>query len=99
MFGGEALEPPRLVDVAGAHPGSPRMINMYGITETTVHASFREIVAGDVGSAVSPIGAPLAGSGVLRAGRLVAAGAARVWSVSCMWPVRGWRVAMWAGRG
>ena len=36
------------------------MINMYGITETTVHASFREIGAGDVGSAVSPIGVPLA---------------------------------------
>ena len=33
---------------------------MYGITETTVHASFREIVAGDVDSAVSPIGVPLA---------------------------------------
>ena len=32
---------------------------MYGITETTVHASFREIVAGDVDSAVSPIGVPL----------------------------------------
>ena len=33
---------------------------MYGITETTVHASFREIVDGDVDSAVSPIGVPLA---------------------------------------
>ena len=42
------------------HPDSPRLINMYGITETTVHASFREIVAGDVDSAVSPIGVPLA---------------------------------------
>ena len=36
------------------------MINMYGITETTVHASFREIVAGDVDSTCSPIGVPLA---------------------------------------
>ena len=33
---------------------------MYGITETTVHASVREIVAADVDSAVSPIGVPLA---------------------------------------
>ena len=33
---------------------------MYGITETTVHASFREIVDGDVESATSPIGVPLA---------------------------------------
>ena len=38
----------------------PRLINMYGITETTVHASLREIVGGDVGSAGSPIGVPLA---------------------------------------
>jgi non-ribosomal peptide synthase protein (TIGR01720 family) len=32
---------------------------MYGITETTVHASFREILDGDVDSIVSPIGVPL----------------------------------------
>ncbi|WP_076107386.1 condensation domain-containing protein [Mycobacterium colombiense] len=36
------------------------MINMYGITETTVHASFREIIDGDIDSNVSPIGVPLA---------------------------------------
>ena len=36
------------------------MTNMYGITETTVHASFREIVDGDVDSYASPIGVPLA---------------------------------------
>ena len=33
---------------------------MYGITETTVHASLREIVDGDVDSGASPIGVPLA---------------------------------------
>ncbi|MDH6193927.1 amino acid adenylation domain-containing protein/non-ribosomal peptide synthase protein (TIGR01720 family) [Mycobacterium frederiksbergense] len=60
VFGGEALEPQRLKPWLDAHPGSPRLINMYGITETTVHASFREIVAGDVEGTVSPIGVPLA---------------------------------------
>jgi non-ribosomal peptide synthase protein (TIGR01720 family) len=60
VFGGEALEPQRLRTWLDDHPGLPRLINMYGITETTVHASFREIVAGDVGSSVSPIGVPLA---------------------------------------
>jgi glycopeptidolipid biosynthesis protein len=60
VFGGEALEPQRLGAWLDNHPGSPRLINMYGITETTVHASFREIVAGDVDSNVSPIGVPLA---------------------------------------
>ena len=60
VFGGEALQPRRLGTWLDDHPGSPRLINMYGITETTVHASFREIVAGDVESTVSPIGVPLA---------------------------------------
>ncbi|WKG06382.1 non-ribosomal peptide synthetase [Mycolicibacterium sp. HK-90] len=60
VFGGEALEPSRLSAWVAEHPGLPRLINMYGITETTVHASFREITAADVGSAVSPIGVPLA---------------------------------------
>ncbi|ORA20731.1 non-ribosomal peptide synthetase [Mycobacterium arosiense] len=59
VFGGEALEPHRLATWLHHHPGLPRMINMYGITETTVHASFREIVDGDVDSNVSPIGVPL----------------------------------------
>ncbi len=60
VFGGEALEPQRLGTWLHNHPGLPRMINMYGITETTVHASFREIVNGDVDSNASPIGVPLA---------------------------------------
>ena len=48
------------MDVVGHHPGHRVLINMYGTTETTVHASFREIVAGEVDGAVSPIGVPLA---------------------------------------
>ena len=59
VFGGEALEPQRLGTWLDHHPGLPRLINMYGITETTVHASFREIVGGDVDSTASPIGVPL----------------------------------------
>ncbi|BBY45811.1 hypothetical protein MCEL_41060 [Mycolicibacterium celeriflavum] len=60
IFGGEALEPHRLAPWLRNHPGLPQLINMYGITETTVHASFREIVDDDADSAVSPIGLPLA---------------------------------------
>jgi amino acid adenylation domain-containing protein/non-ribosomal peptide synthase protein (TIGR01720 family) len=60
VFGGEALEPQRLSAWMHSHPGLPRMINMYGITETTVHASFREIIAEDADRAVSPIGVPRA---------------------------------------
>jgi amino acid adenylation domain-containing protein/non-ribosomal peptide synthase protein (TIGR01720 family) len=61
VFGGEALEPNRLRTWLANHPDeSTRLINMYGITETTVHASFREIEDADAANAVSPIGGPLA---------------------------------------
>ncbi|WP_256714764.1 non-ribosomal peptide synthase/polyketide synthase [Mycobacterium colombiense] len=59
VFGGEALEPERLGTWLRKHPGSTRLINMYGITETTVHASFREISVADIDRTVSPIGVPL----------------------------------------
>jgi len=60
VFGGEALEPQRLRTWLDNYPASPRLINMYGITETSVHASFRDIGADDADSAASPIGVPLA---------------------------------------
>uniref|UniRef100_UPI0037CAED6C AMP-binding protein n=1 Tax=Mycobacterium intracellulare TaxID=1767 RepID=UPI0037CAED6C len=59
VFGGEALEPQRLRSWLGSHPRLPRLVNMYGITETTVHASIREIVASDIERVDSPIGVPL----------------------------------------
>ncbi|MCV7360841.1 amino acid adenylation domain-containing protein, partial [Mycolicibacterium neworleansense] len=59
VFGGEALDPTRLAEWFQDHPVLPRLINMYGITETTVHASFREITETDAEVAVSPIGVPL----------------------------------------
>ncbi|OBA89888.1 hypothetical protein A5662_23635 [Mycobacteriaceae bacterium 1482268.1] len=60
VFAGEALEPQRLAPWFDRHPGLPRLINMYGTTETTVHASFREIVETDAGNTASPVGVPLA---------------------------------------
>ncbi|WP_227371265.1 AMP-binding protein, partial [Mycobacterium fragae] len=60
VFAGEALEPHRLRAWLGNHPGSPRLLNLHGITETTVHDSFREILEDDIDSAASPIGVPLA---------------------------------------
>ena len=60
VFAGEALEPRRLGTWLHNHPGSPRLLNLYGTTETTVHASFREVVDRDVDSAASPIGVALA---------------------------------------
>ncbi|MCM3186402.1 amino acid adenylation domain-containing protein [Priestia megaterium] len=44
IFGGEALELSRLDDWYSRHPeNSPTLINMYGITETTVHVSYLEL--------------------------------------------------------
>ncbi|MEV0687215.1 non-ribosomal peptide synthase/polyketide synthase [Nocardia sp. NPDC050378] len=59
IFGGEALEPQRLDAWFARHPDAPRLVNMYGITETTVHVSYREITP-DTGSA-SVIGGAIAG--------------------------------------
>jgi amino acid adenylation domain-containing protein len=58
VFGGEALEPASLrewVERRGAE--TPRLVNMYGITETTVHVTFRPLSREDVfGGSGSPIG-------------------------------------------
>ncbi|HEU0052543.1 MAG TPA: amino acid adenylation domain-containing protein, partial [Longimicrobium sp.] len=58
VFGGEALEPASLrewVERRGAE--TPRLVNMYGITETTVHVTYRPLGRDDVfGGSGSPIG-------------------------------------------
>ncbi len=59
IFGGEALELSRLTPWFARHGDQrPRLVNMYGITETTVHVTYRALTAADVASA-SVIGAPL----------------------------------------
>ncbi len=59
IFAGEALEPQRLTQWVHDHPDAPRLLNLYGTTETTVHASFREIFAEDTANLASPIGVPM----------------------------------------
>ena len=98
VFAGEALEPQRLRTWLDNHPGLPRLINMYGTTETTVHASFREIVDGDVDSTASPIGVPLAHLGFfVLDGWLRPVPAGVVGELYVAGPGRG--MGMWAGRG
>ena len=49
VFGGEALDLPRLQRWFHYHgSGGPKLINMYGITETTVHVTYRPITRSDV---------------------------------------------------
>jgi amino acid adenylation domain-containing protein len=62
IFGGEALELQSLRPWFDRHGDShPRLINMYGITETTVHVTYRPISASDLdaGPTGSPIGVPI----------------------------------------
>ncbi|GAA1482631.1 non-ribosomal peptide synthetase [Gordonia sinesedis] len=60
VFGGERLEPSTLDAWLTRHP-AVQVINMYGITETTVHVTALQVSAGlRVGSG-SPIGRPLDG--------------------------------------
>jgi amino acid adenylation domain-containing protein len=58
VYGGEALNPARLKPFQQRYP-DVRHINMYGITETTVHVTFKEITTTDMESETSNIGKPI----------------------------------------
>ncbi|MEU7725860.1 amino acid adenylation domain-containing protein [Streptomyces sp. NPDC040724] len=64
VFGGEALDLGRLRGWVERHgAASPELVNMYGITETTVHVTHQVLTGADFdhGDDVSPIGAPIPG--------------------------------------
>ncbi|MFE3262550.1 amino acid adenylation domain-containing protein, partial [Nocardia sp. NPDC059229] len=63
VFGGEALELRRLSDWVARHGDStPYLVNMYGITETTVHVSVRVLDADTIAAATgSVVGRAIAG--------------------------------------
>lgn len=58
IFAGEALKTNLLLPWHKAHPNT-KLINMYGITETTVHATFKELSESDLHKTSSDIGIPL----------------------------------------
>jgi amino acid adenylation domain-containing protein len=58
IFGGEALNPAKLKAWNQRYPET-RLINMYGITETTVHVTYKEILEQDMESPASCIGLPI----------------------------------------
>ena len=58
IFGGEALDPTRLDKWYARHPGC-KIVNMYGITETTVHVTYKEIGENEIAKGVSDIGTPI----------------------------------------
>ncbi len=58
IFGGEALVPATLKDWKDFYPNT-KLINMYGITETTVHVTYKEITQNEIDSNQSNIGLPI----------------------------------------
>lgn len=60
FFGGEALIPSQFAACLGEESGVA-LVNLYGITETTVHVTERVLGAGDALSSRSPVGRPLPG--------------------------------------
>jgi amino acid adenylation domain-containing protein len=67
IFGGEALHPAALASWTTRYGWDrPSLVNMYGITETTVHVSFRRLVPADARfPSRSPIGKPLGDIGIV----------------------------------
>lgn len=60
IFGGEALRPPALRPWFEHYGDSgPELVNMYGITETTVHVTYRPLRAADCERDASPVGVPI----------------------------------------
>ncbi|MBB3113015.1 amino acid adenylation domain-containing protein/non-ribosomal peptide synthase protein (TIGR01720 family) [Paenibacillus phyllosphaerae] len=59
IFGGEALIPSMLKDWYAKYGEATLLVNMYGITEITVHATFRPMTPLDTTRSDSPIGVPL----------------------------------------
>src|SRR5262249_46745511 len=63
IFGGEALAPSAVRPWLDRHGEErPRLANMYGITETTVHVTFRPLAAARVTADTGFLGVPIPGS-------------------------------------
>ncbi|MEV6561061.1 amino acid adenylation domain-containing protein [Nocardia sp. NPDC051756] len=61
VFGGEALDLRKLERWYERHGAATRLVNMYGITETTVHVSFLPLDERDRGNPASVIGRAIPG--------------------------------------
>ena len=100
IFGGEALEPASLAPWFARHGDErPRLVNMYGITETTVHVTGRRIRRDDVARGRGSVhGAPIPDLALHVLDRALAArcpSACPARSPSAAW---GWPAATWGGR-
>ena len=79
IFGGEALEPATLAPWYARNGERTQLVNMYGITETTVHVTWRPLTPEDTTRSSSPMGVPIPDLRVIlldRHGQLVPIGVA-----------------------
>ncbi|WP_455796515.1 amino acid adenylation domain-containing protein [Clostridium butyricum] len=58
VFGGESLNPTRLREWKEKYPDT-KLINMYGITETTVHVTYKEITGDEIKENRNNVGKPI----------------------------------------
>ncbi len=91
VFGGEALDVRRLDGWHARHPRVPSLVNMYGITETTVHVTCLPLdpgkAAGGRPAARSAVRSPACGCSC----SMSSCSRCRPgWPASCTWPGRGW---------
>ncbi|MCP5047212.1 MAG: amino acid adenylation domain-containing protein [bacterium] len=68
IFGGEALKPSKLKQWNQRYPKT-KLINMFGITETTVHVTYKEITSHEIDFNISNIGTPIPTLSVFVSGR------------------------------
>jgi amino acid adenylation domain-containing protein/non-ribosomal peptide synthase protein (TIGR01720 family) len=64
IFGGEALSPFKVATWKLLYPLC-KLVNMYGITETTVHVTYKEITEKEIKAGISNIGKPIPTLGCL----------------------------------
>ncbi|HLP59116.1 MAG TPA: amino acid adenylation domain-containing protein, partial [Candidatus Deferrimicrobium sp.] len=76
IFGGEALQPGKLNEWQKKYP-AVLLVNMFGITETTVHVTYQEIGAAEIEAGISNIGKPIPtlGTYIMDENRLLPMGA------------------------
>ena len=95
IFGGEALELRQLRPWFERHgDAAPRLVNMYGITETTVHVTLPAAARGGRrAGAAAPIGVPIPDLRLYVLDEQRRAGAGRACRASCTSAARAWRAA------
>ncbi len=58
IFGGESLAPGKLKEWKKRYPGT-KLVNMFGITETTVHVTIKELTGYEIDHNINNVGLPI----------------------------------------